>query len=62
MELSPEQINKFIELHKDLTGFESYTEEQVREIANGVANYYLTLFKIHQRIEKEKGELKVIKW
>ena len=54
MELKPEQIKKFIELHKGLAGFENYTKDQVREIANGVANYYLTLFKIHQRIRKEK--------
>jgi len=52
MELKPEQINKFIELHKDCVGFENYSEKQVREIANGIANYYLTLFKIHQRITK----------
>jgi len=52
MELKPEQIKKFVELHKDLAGFENYTEDQVREIANGVANYYLILFKIHQRIKK----------
>ncbi len=57
MELKPAQIKEFIELHKDLAGFEHYTENQVREIANGIANYYLTLFHIHQRIKKEKGGL-----
>ena len=62
MELKPEQINKFIELHKDLAGFEGYSEERMREIANGVANYYLTLFKIHHRIKKDNKELGVIKW
>jgi hypothetical protein len=54
MELKPEQIKKFIEIHKDCEGFENYTEEEKREIANGVANYYLTLFNIQQRIRKEK--------
>lgn len=53
MILKPEQIKKFIELHKDYAGFESYSEDQKREIANGVANYYLTLFNIQQRIEKD---------
>lgn len=53
MELKPEQIKKFMEIHKDCAGFESYSEEQIREIANGTANYYLTLFKIHQRIKRE---------
>lgn len=55
MELKPEQIKKFVELHKDCAGFEKYSEEQIREIANGVANYYLTLFKIYQRVKKEGG-------
>ena len=51
MELKQEQIDKFIELHKDCAGFENYSENEVREIANGVANYYITLFKIHQRLK-----------
>ena len=53
MELKPEQIKRFIELHKDCPDFKNYSEDQVREIANGVANYYLTLFKIYQRIKRE---------
>lgn len=55
MILKPEQINKFIEIHKDCDGFESYTEDQKREIANGVANYYLALFNIQQRVKKEQS-------
>jgi hypothetical protein len=55
MELKLEQIKKFIELHKDCPDFKNYSEDQVREIANGVANYYLNLYKIYQRI---KGESK----
>ena len=51
MELKPEQINKFIELNKDVEGFECLSEKQKKEIANGVANYFLTLFKIHQRVK-----------
>ena len=51
MELKPEQIKRFVELHKDCAGFENYTEEQIKEIANNVSNYYLTLFRIHQRIK-----------
>jgi hypothetical protein len=61
MELKPEQIQKFIEVNEDLAGFENFTEDQVKEIANGVANYYLTLFNIQQRIKKEE-KLKTIKW
>lgn len=57
MNLKPEQIEKFKELHKDFPEFANYTEDQVIEIANGVANYYLTLYKIHKRITKDKGKL-----
>jgi len=59
MELKPSQIQKFIEIHKDCAGFESYSEEQIREIANGIANYYLTLFNIYQRIKKESKDIVV---
>ena len=52
MELKQEQVEKFKEIHKDHVDFENYSEKEVVEIANGVANYYLTLFKIYQRIKK----------
>jgi hypothetical protein len=54
MELKQKQIDRFIELHKDFPDFKNFSEEQVREIANGVANYYLTLFNIHKRTKKDK--------
>lgn len=53
MILKLEQIEKFKELHKGTEGFEKYSEDQIVEVANGVANYYLTLFNIHQRIKKD---------
>ena len=53
MQLKPHQINRFKELHKDCEGFELYSDDQIVELANGVANYYLTLFTIHQRIKNE---------
>jgi len=49
MQLRQEQINRFKELHKDLEGFDKYSESEIKEIATGVANYYLTLYKIHKR-------------
>jgi len=52
--LSKNQVERFKEIHTKDGGLGNYTEEQIREIANGVANYYLTLFKIYQRIKKEK--------
>jgi hypothetical protein len=53
MELTQEQIDEFIYINKKIPGFEKYTDDQVKENANGVANYYLTLFKIYRRLEKE---------
>lgn len=52
MELTPEQIAKFIEIHKGHSEFEKYSEDEIKEIANGVANYYITLFRVHQKLEK----------
>lgn len=57
MELQQEQIDKFKEIHKDHVDFENYSEKEVAEIANGVANYYLTLLKIYQRIKKDVKNL-----
>jgi hypothetical protein len=61
MQLKPEQVKKFIEIHKDCAGFECYSEEQKIELANAVANYYLTLYNIQQRTKKDE-KLGVIKW
>lgn len=58
MELKQGQIQKFKDLHKDIEGFDKYSESQITEIANGVANYYLSLFKIHQNNKKKKIESK----
>ena len=62
MQLKPEQIKQFIELHKNLPGFEKYSDAEIREIANGVANYYLALFNIYRRLEKEGRKLDDIQW
>jgi len=53
MKLKPEQIKKFFEIHKDCEGFNHYSEEELSDIANGVANYYINLFKIHQNNRKK---------
>lgn len=55
MELKQGQVNKFIEIHKGNGGLEGYSEEQQMQVANGVANYYLSLFKIQQNIRKRRG-------
>jgi hypothetical protein len=54
MELTNEQIQQFKELHSsgELDGL---SEFEICEIANNVANYFLTLFSIKQRIEKERS-------
>jgi len=53
MEITPEQIKGFIDLHKN-GELEVYTEEEIREIANGVAAVYLTLFRIGRRIKPKR--------
>lgn len=55
MDLQKEQIEQFKEIHKDFEDFKNYSEEEISGIANGVANYYLTLFKIYQRLKKESS-------
>ena len=54
MELSEEQIEKFKKIHEPLGGLKEYSEEQIREIANEVANFYYTLWEINKRIKKTK--------
>jgi hypothetical protein len=54
MELSDSHIEEFKKLHQKYGGLNNYSEEQIREIANGLANYYLTLFEIYQRIKKDE--------
>ena len=54
MELKQEQIDKFIELHKDFEDFKKYSDAEIREIANGVANYYLTLYRFISVLKKIK--------
>ena len=56
MQLTKEQIQRFIEINSEVPEFNKYSESEKVEIANGVANYYLTLFKIYQRLEKD-GEV-----
>ena len=56
MKLKPEQINQFIEVHKDFVGFDGYSEEEISVIANGVANYYVSLYEIYQKNLKKSKE------
>jgi hypothetical protein len=56
MELSESQIEKFKKFHQRLVDLDIYSESEIREIARGVARFYLTLYKIHRRIEKEQHE------
>ena len=55
MQLKPEQVQRFKDLHKNHE-LDGYTEEEIREIANGVVNIYLTLYGIYQRIMRQEKE------
>jgi hypothetical protein len=54
MQLSREQIKRFKDLHKNHE-LDEYTEEEIRDIAHGVANIYLTLYRC-QRVTREEEE------
>lgn len=53
MQLNNEQIQKFKELHKN-GEFNGLSEKEIKELAQGVADFYSTLFKISLRIKKEE--------
>lgn len=53
MELTDEQIKKFKKIHEKYGCFDNFTDEKIRRIANGVGNYYLTLYKIYMQNKKE---------
>jgi len=55
MQLSPEQIKRFKDLHQNHE-LDGYTEEEIRDIAQGVANIYLTLYHAYQRATREEEE------
>jgi hypothetical protein len=60
MILTDKQIKEFREtLEKAGASFNGYTEDQIREIANGAMNYYATLVKINLRLKREEKEKKV---
>lgn len=60
MILTDKQIKKFREaLEKAGASFDGYTEDQIREIANGAMNYYVTMVKINLRLKKEEKKKKV---
>ena len=49
MQLRKEHVEKFKNIHRNQNSFKNYSEEQLEEIANGMANYYLTLYAILKR-------------
>jgi hypothetical protein len=53
MQLKPDQIRRFKDLHKNHE-LDGYTEDEISELANGVANIYLTLYRTYQRVEREE--------
>lgn len=59
MILTDEQVKRFKEaFEKAGASFKGYTEDQIREIANGAMNYYTTMAKINLRLKKEEKEKK----
>lgn len=52
MELTDEQVKKFKKIHEPYGGLGNYTDKEIREIAQGVANYFITLHEIQKRHNK----------
>lgn len=55
MELTPEHIERFKKIHEKYGGLTGYSEEEIKEIATGIANYYLTLFEIWKKLKRDAG-------
>ena len=55
MQLSPDQIKRFKDLHQNHE-LDGYTDEEIRDIAQGVVNIYLTLHRAYQRVTREEEE------
>lgn len=56
MELTDTQVKAFKEAHDKCGGLEGFSDDQIREIAQGVANLFLNRFKTYQRIKNEQKE------
>ena len=54
MELTREQIEAFKDIHNG--ALDGLSEAEIKKMANGVAGFYLDLFRIEQRVEAEKNE------
>lgn len=55
MRLKPEQIEQLRKPFDKLGAFEGQGKEEVEEILNCVANYYLTLANINLRLKREEN-------
>lgn len=56
MDLSQEQIEAFKSVHKSDGSLDGKTDKEIKEIANGVAGFYLELFKIRRRQISDKNK------
>ena len=54
MELSEDLVKEFEKIHEPYGILNGLNETQKREVAQGVANYYIILFNIAKRIEKHQ--------
>jgi hypothetical protein len=57
MELTNQQVNKFVALHKPYGGLGNLSESQIRILAQGIANFYINLFQIYSN-ENAKSNAK----
>ena len=56
MQLTDKQIEKFKKIHEQYGGLGNYTDKEIRDMANGVANYFLTLWEIERKNKKAEDK------
>lgn len=56
MRLKPEQIEQLRKPFDKLGAFDGHSKEEVEEILNDVANYYITLANIKLRLKREEQQ------
>ncbi len=55
MKLRNEQIEKLRKPFDEIGAFQGCSEEKIKELLNGIMDYYLTLARINLRLKKQKS-------
>lgn len=56
MQLTEEQIKKFIEINRKVGALDDYSETEVKQIANDVGNFYISMFEIFRKSKQQSND------